>query len=114
MATPFALLLMYPGDVDVAHAKREVTIARWIRLVKTPARTAVLLRELRRELNATLAELFERPPASSGLSDHTTSAIDVVARLLQEEPTRAIDSSGDISGDANLIVPLSPAEMCAP
>ena len=55
-----------------------------------PARTAVLLRELRRELNATLAELFERPPASSGLSDHTTSAIDVVARLLQEEPTRAI------------------------
>ena len=51
---------------------------------------AVLLRELRRELNATLAELFERPPASSGLSDHTTSAIDVVARLLQEEPTRAI------------------------
>ena len=32
-------------------------------------------------LNATLAELFERPPASSGLSDHTTSAIDVVARL---------------------------------
>ena len=90
VATPFALLLMYPGDVDVAHAKREVTIARWIRLVKTPARTAVLLRELRRELNATLAELFERPPASSGLSDHTTSAIDVVARLLAEEPTRAI------------------------
>ena len=41
-------------------------------------------------VNATLAELFERPPASSGLSDHTTSAIDVVARLLQEEPTRAI------------------------
>ena len=90
VATPFALLLMYPGEVEVNHAKREATIARWIRLVKTPARTAVLLRELRRELNATLAELFERPPASSGISDHTTSAIDVVARLLAEEPTRAI------------------------
>ena len=90
VATPFALLLMYPGDVDVAHAKREVTIARWIRLVKTPARTAGVTEGVKAELNATLAELFERPPASSGLSDHTTSAIDVVARLLQEEPTRAI------------------------
>jgi len=90
VATPFALLLMYPGDVDVAHAKREATIARWIKLVRTPARTAVLLRELRRKLNATLAELFERPPASEGLSDTTTNAIDVVARLLAEEPTRAI------------------------
>ena len=83
VATPFALLLMYPGDVDVAHAKREVTIARWIRLGEDAGDRRCLLRELRRELNATLAELFERPPASSGLSDHTTSAIDVVARLLK-------------------------------
>jgi len=90
VATPYALLLMYPGEISVSHEKREATIANWIRLPKTPARTAVLLRELRKKLAKTLAELFKSPPARHGFSPGAITTIDVIARLLSEEPTRAI------------------------
>ena len=88
VATPFALLLMYPGDLEVRHAKREATIANWMTLTKVPARTAVLLRELRKQLGSTIQALFEAPAANS--DEAAAATIDVVARLLAEEPTRAI------------------------
>ena len=88
VATPFALLLMYPGDLEVRHAKREATLANWMTLTKVPARTAVLLRELRKQLGSTIQALFEAPAANS--DEAAAATIDVVARLLAEEPTRAI------------------------
>ncbi|KAH8059015.1 helicase [Aureococcus anophagefferens] len=88
VATPFALLLMYPGDLEVRHAAREATLANWMTLTKVPARTAVLLRELRKQLGSTIQALFEAPAANS--DEAAAATIDVVARLLAEEPTRAI------------------------
>ncbi|KAJ8606176.1 hypothetical protein CTAYLR_010701 [Chrysophaeum taylorii] len=90
LATPRALLLVYPGDVVVHHAKRRATIAGWIHLHDMPAQTAVLLRDLRLKLAAALAELFQRPPATFGFSDEAKAIVKVVKTILQDDPLRAI------------------------
>ncbi|KAK3252316.1 hypothetical protein CYMTET_38381 [Cymbomonas tetramitiformis] len=59
MVPPYALLL-FGGDIEVLHADGQVTVDRWVRF-QAPARIAVLVRELRAEVDKLLVEKIRVP-----------------------------------------------------
>jgi ATP-dependent RNA helicase DHX29 len=76
-------LLLFGGDLEVAHAEGYVTIDAWIR-IRAPAQTAVLVKRLR----AALDRLLERQVAAPGaVVEEAGSALvaSVVELLVQEE-----------------------------
>lgn len=82
VASPMALLL-FGGDLEVAHAEGYVTIDAWIR-IRAPAQTAVLVKRLR----AALDRLLERQVAAPGAVVEEAGAAlvaSVVELLVQEE-----------------------------
>lgn len=75
-APPYALLL-FGGAVTVRHADSRVLVDDWIRF-EAPARVAVLVKELRREVDAALEAKFEQPEDEAWAGE----VGDVLCRLL--------------------------------
>ncbi|GAQ91802.1 ATP-dependent RNA helicase A [Klebsormidium nitens] len=57
---PAYALLLFGGDISVAHEKQSIAIDNWMRF-EAPAKIAVLIRELRNQLDRLLADKLENP-----------------------------------------------------
>jgi len=83
VATPYALLL-FGGGRKVDHRAGCVAVDGWVELAM-PAKTAVLLRELRRELDGILGEMI-----SGRWTARAADVVETVAGLMRKEETRAV------------------------
>lgn len=81
MVSPYALLL-FGGDIDVLHERGEITVDAWM-YFKAPARVAVLVRELRRQLDGLLQRKFENPGLD--LNEDGRAIHDAITRLIKTE-----------------------------
>ena len=77
MIPPVALLL-FGGDVEVMHQRNKIVVDGWM-YFDAPARVGVLIRELRRELDALLERKIENPLLDIGASP----LIDAMMAMLQ-------------------------------
>mmetsp|Transcript_39452 Transcript_39452/g.63966 ORF Transcript_39452/g.63966 Transcript_39452/m.63966 type:complete len:491 (-) Transcript_39452:183-1655(-) len=73
-------LLMFGGDIAVNHQFATVTVDRWIDL-KAPARTAVLMKEMRKLLD----KVLERKLAEPNLDISRNVVVHTVVQLLAQE-----------------------------
>lgn len=81
MVSPYAILL-FGGEIDVQHKKGQMSVDKWV-LFKSPARVAVLARELRRELDGLLSRKFEQ--AEMNLNEEGRAVNDAIIRLITLE-----------------------------
>lgn len=81
MVSPYALLL-FGGEIDVLHQRGQISVDTWM-YFKAPARVAVLVRELRRQLNGLLQRKFEDPGLD--LNEDGRGIHDAITRLIKAE-----------------------------
>jgi hypothetical protein len=81
MVSPMAILL-FGGDIQVRHAQEQLVVDGWV-VFKSPARIAVLVRELRRNLDALLARKFEDP--NLDIRTEGRALNDAILRLIKNE-----------------------------
>ena len=74
-------LLLFGGELDVAHAKQTISVDGWIEF-GAPPRVAVLFRQLRAELDRLLLQKIKEPKLELERTGRTVSAI---VQLLHEE-----------------------------
>eukprot|EP00026_Physarum_polycephalum_P000677 Phypoly_transcript_00678.p1 GENE.Phypoly_transcript_00678~~Phypoly_transcript_00678.p1 ORF type:complete len:1395 (+),score=271.52 Phypoly_transcript_00678:28-4212(+) len=79
MITPYPLLL-FGGEIAVHHARQIISVDRWIEFA-CPAKTAVLFKLLRTELDKLLVLKIENP----NLDISTGKTIDAIIQLLDSE-----------------------------
>jgi ATP-dependent RNA helicase DHX57 len=81
MVSPLGILL-FGGGIEVRHTKEQLVVDDWA-VFKSPARVAVLVRELRRNLDGLLIRKFENP----GLDVHKEgrSVNDAILQLIKKE-----------------------------
>lgn len=72
---PYPLLLF--GDVEVLHDQQVIVIDKWIKF-SAPARIAVIMKEIRTQLNTLLQEKISQPTLD--ISNHVLT--DVVTELI--------------------------------
>lgn len=63
--SPYAILL-FGGKIEVLHERGQITVDGWM-YFKAPARVAVLVRELRRQMDELLQKKFENPGVDMNL-----------------------------------------------
>lgn len=73
-------LLLFGGNIGVDHEGATITVDDWLRF-RAPARIAVLIRELRRALDAVL----ERKIANPDLDIANSPVLRVIAELLESD-----------------------------
>lgn len=81
MVSPYAILL-FGGKITIQHEKKQMTVDGWI-VFKSPARVAVLARELRRQLDTLLLRKFE--DADINLREEGRAVNDAIIRLITQE-----------------------------
>lgn len=81
MVSAYAILL-FGGGIEVKHAQEQLAVDGWV-IFKSPARVAVLVRELRRNLDALLQRKFEEPGLD--LATAGKSVTDAILRLIKTE-----------------------------
>lgn len=81
VASPVSLLL-FGGELEVKHAEGYVLIDGWIR-VRAAAPTAVLVKELRRAIDALLGQKIRQPELS--LHEKGAGLVDTLVKLLNDE-----------------------------
>jgi ATP-dependent RNA helicase DHX57 len=57
---PAYALLLFGGEISVAHEKQSIAIDNWMHF-EAPAKIAVLIRELRNQVDRLLADKIENP-----------------------------------------------------
>ncbi|GBG62910.1 hypothetical protein CBR_g34282 [Chara braunii] len=83
VVSPYQLLL-FGGPITVQHQTGQVTVDGWLSL-KAPAQIAVLFKELRRALDALLAQKISRPKQADTDSSVDREVIGTIAKLLIDE-----------------------------
>ncbi len=81
MVSPYAILL-FGGKINVLHERGQITVDEWM-YFKAPARVAVLVRELRRQLDGLLLRKFENPGLD--LNEDGRAIHDAITRLIKTE-----------------------------
>jgi ATP-dependent RNA helicase DHX57 len=81
MVSPFAILL-FGGGIEVRHTDEQLVVDDWA-VFKSPARVAVLVRELRRNLDGLLMRKFENP--SLDVHKEGRSVNDAILQLIKNE-----------------------------
>ena len=76
MVPPYAMLL-FGGQLEVQHTRNKIVVDGWM-YFDTPARVAVLVQELRRELDLLLNRKIEQPR----MDISSSPLIDAITRLL--------------------------------
>lgn len=76
MVPPYAMLL-FGGQLEVQHTRNKIVMDGWM-YFDAPARVAVLIQELRRELDLLLGRKIEHPE----IDISSSPLIDAIARLL--------------------------------
>ena len=74
-----AALLLFGGSIEVQHRLGLVTLDGWIKL-RAPAKTAVIFKELRRELDRLLLRTWEHP----GLNVAADPVVSAIAAILDD------------------------------
>lgn len=76
-----AAVLLFGGDIQVQHRENMISVDKWIKL-RAPAKTAVIFKELREELNLLLLRKLRDPgwdfhadPFTAVLIDLLTSSV---------------------------------------
>jgi ATP-dependent RNA helicase DHX57 len=75
---PYPLLLF--GDIDVLHDQQVIVIDKWIKF-SAPARIAVIMKEIRNQLNILLEEKIKQPTLD--IANHILT--DVVTELISTD-----------------------------
>lgn len=83
MVSPYAILL-FGGDIEVRHEQGQLLVDGWM-LFKAPARVAVLVRELRRNLDSMLLRKFANPDVDVVEDVQSRAVSDAILRLIREE-----------------------------
>lgn len=83
MVSPYAILL-FGGDIEVRHAHEQLVVDKWV-IFKSPARVAVLVRELRRNLDGMLMRKFDDPGIDVHEDPQSRAVSDAILRLILEE-----------------------------
>lgn len=83
MVSPYAILL-FGGDIEVRHAHEQLVVDKWV-IFKAPARVAVLVRELRRNLDGLLMRKFDNPGIDVHEDPQSRAVSDAILRLVLEE-----------------------------
>jgi ATP-dependent RNA helicase DHX57 len=83
MVSPYAILL-FGGDIDVRHAQEQLAVDGWV-VFKSPARVAVLVRELRRNLDGLLLRKFRAPDLDVAADAQGRAISDAILRIILEE-----------------------------
>ena len=73
-------LLLFGGEIEVQHESQIILVDQWIKF-SAPARIAVLIKEIRNELERLLEEKIKQP--SLDISNHVL--IETVTQLLSTD-----------------------------